>query len=166
MLILRAIFSCNALFRRYRQAPSSSGLAMNYLSFLLKRCTFSILLATLLPAVAWASGGGSEKAAALAPAPMQFTVNVSDAEESDRYLQVTMVFDLATPESTQRLAEIKPKVQHRIILLLSEEKVASLRTTQGKSELQERLRQELNGLLDETPRRGVRDVFFTDFIIQ
>lgn len=124
-----------------------------------------VVLVTAFPA--WASEhGGGEAAAPARPEPMQFTVNVGDPLADARYLQLTMEFDYAKPEVTQRLAAIKPKVQHRLILLLCGEDVASLRTTKGKQEVQERIVKELNDLIAETPRSGVRDVFFTNFIIQ
>lgn len=107
-------------------------------------------------------GGGG----ASGPAPMQFTVNVGNTGATLRVLQVTMVLEFAKPEAGHRLAELKPKVQHRIILLLSGENVASLRTLQGKQELQERIAADLNELIDETTKTGVHEVLFTNFIIQ
>lgn len=107
-------------------------------------------------------GGGSDKPAGFEP--LLFTVNVGEAV--DRYLQVTMAFDTATPEVAAQLGAIKPKIQHRIILMLCSESVDNLRTAKGKTDLQERIRTEINELIDEKPKKGVRDVFFTNFIIQ
>lgn len=107
-------------------------------------------------------GGGSDKPAGFEP--LLFTVNVGEAV--DRYLQVTMAFDTAAPEVAAQLAAIKPKIQHRIILMLCSESVDTLRTAKGKTDLQERIRTEINELIDEKPKSGVRDVFFTNFIIQ
>lgn len=106
--------------------------------------------------------GGSDKPAGFEP--LLFTVNVGEAV--DRYLQVTMAFDTAAPEVAAHLAAIKPKIQHRIILMLCSESVDTLRTAKGKTDLQERIRTEVNELIDEKPKSGVRDVFFTNFIIQ
>ena len=100
------------------------------------------------------------------PEPMLFTVNVGNSVETMKVLQVTIVPDFANPEAAHSLAEIKPKVQHRIILLLSSEEIASLQTVKGKQDLQGRLVKELNRLIDETVDTGVKDVFFTSFIIQ
>ena len=132
---------------------------------ILRRLVLFCALAAALPT--WASEhGGGEAAAPARPEPMQFTVNVGDPVADPRYLQVTMEFDYARPEATQKLAAIKPKVQHRLILLLCGEDVGSLRTTKGKQDVQDRIVKELNELIAETPRSGVRDVFFTNFIIQ
>lgn len=97
---------------------------------------------------------------------MQFTVNIGDTGSAGKFLQVTMVLEFANPEAEHHLTERKPKVQHRIILLLSGENVASLRTLKGKQELQERIADDLNQLIDETVKTGVKEVLFTDFIIQ
>ena len=113
-------------------------------------------------AVASEHGGGSDKPAGLEP--LLFTVNIGEA--ADRYLQVTVAFDTAGPEVATQLASIKPKIQHRIILMLCGESADTLRTAKGKTDLQERIRTEVNELIDEKPKHGVRDVFFTNFIIQ
>lgn len=136
--------------------PSSAALRQFAASLLLIAC------ATAAPA----SEHGGDAAKVAAPEPMQFTVNINDVSEGDRYLQLTMAFDAENPEINGRISAVKPKIQHRIILMLCDETVASLRSAQGKVGLQERIRKEVNELIDETPRKGVRDVFFTDFIIQ
>lgn len=130
-------------------------------SFLLK-CLFATVF--VLGVV---SGRASEHGgAADGPAPMQFIVNVGDSVATMRVLRVTIAVELARTEVAQLLRAIRPKVQHRMILLLSGEPLASLQTVKGKQELQERLLGEINGLIDETSETGVSDVFFTNFIIQ
>ena len=135
---------------------------MNCLSsVLLKRIVLIVFLLGALPALSSEHGG-----AASAPAPMQFIVNIGDSVATMRVLQVTIALEFAHAEAAQLLAAIRPKVQHRIILLLSSEQVASLQTVKGKQDLQGRLLSELNGLIDETSETGVSEVFFTNFIIQ
>ena len=114
-----------------------------------------------LPVFANDHGGG-----AAGPEPMKFTVNVGDPKTENRYLQVEMVLEFATPEAGIQLAAIKPKALHRIILLLSGEQIASLQTTKGKMELMERIAEDLNHLMDATAKTGVKEVLFTNFIIQ
>ena len=124
-------------------------------------CLRSLALAALLLGgmPVFASGGG--EGAAAGPAPMQFTVNVGT-----KMLQVEIVFEFATVEASHLLGAIKPKVQHRIILLLTSEDVPTLQTTKGKLDLQERLVKEMNGLIDETAETGVKEALFTRFIMQ
>jgi len=131
-------------------------------SFLLKRFVPALFLLSVLPALASEHGG----AASAGPTPMQFIVNVGDSLATMRVLQITIVLEIAHAEAAQLLATMRPKVQHRIILLLSSEAVADLQTVKGKQALQGRLLSELNGLIDETSDTGVSDVFFTNFIIQ
>jgi flagellar FliL protein len=136
---------------------------MNFL-FLssIKRFVLTLLIAVALPAFAAEHGGGG----AAGPEPMQFTVNIGNSVATMRVLQVTIALDFATPEAGHRIAELKPKIQHRIILMLSAEESGTLQTTKGKQDLQERLAKELNGLIGETEKSGIKDVFFTNFIIQ
>lgn len=129
---------------------------------LLRRLIPLAFLALATFATAAEHGGGSEKPAGFDP--LLFTVNIG--ESLDRYLQVTMAFDTAGSEVALKLAAIKPKIQHRIILMLCGESADTLRTAKGKTDLQERIRTEMNELIDEKPKNGVRDVFFTNFIIQ
>jgi flagellar protein FliL len=131
------------------------------LSFLLKRLVPTLFMLGVIPAMASEHGGGAP-----GPAPMQFIVNVGDSVATMRVLQVTIALEFAHADAGQLLAAIRPKVQHRMILLLSSEQVASLQTVKGKQELQGRMLDELNGLIDETSKTGVSEVFFTNFIIQ
>ena len=128
--------------------------------------SWRLLALVFLVLTSWAGaaehGGGSGKPAGLEP--LLFTVNIGEAV--DRYLQLTVAFDTAAPEVATQLAAIKPKIQHRIILMLCSETADTLRTAKGKTDLQERIRNEVNELIDEKPKKGVRDVFFTNFIIQ
>ncbi|MBI4740131.1 MAG: flagellar basal body-associated FliL family protein [Betaproteobacteria bacterium] len=120
-----------------------------------------VLLAFVLASLPVFAGGHGGGATSGLP-PLQFTVNLSTTQ----FLQVVMEFEFADPEVAQHLADLKPKVLHKIILLLSDLDVAALQTSKGKVELQERVVNELNGLLRETPKTGVREVFFTSFIVQ
>lgn len=133
----------------------------NYLFFLARPLLLAALLLTSVTATA--SGGGGESAA---PEAMTFTVNVGKTVEEMRILQVKIVLEYATPEAAHRFAEIKPKVQHHVILLLCGEEVSSLLSSEGKQSLQERIAEDLNKVLDETTKTGIQEVLFTDFIVQ
>lgn len=131
---------------------------------LVKSCMTALLLVSMLVLpVAQANdhGGGAS-----GPEPLKFTVNVASPNGVGRYLQVEMVFETAHPEAGQMIASLKPKVQHQIILLLSGENVDHLRTRQGKHELVEKIIEAVNKVIDETEKTGVKEVLFTNFIIQ
>ena len=131
------------------------------LGWLVGRVFLSLLLLTALPAFASEHGGGAS-----GPEPLPFVVNVGNSVETMRVLQVTIVLDFASPEVAHRVSEIKPKVQHRIILLLSSETIENLQTVKGKQDLQAKISKELNGLIEEQAETGIKDVFFTNFILQ
>jgi flagellar protein FliL len=119
------------------------------------------IILTSLPSLASEHGGG-----AAAPAPMEFTVNIGKAGAEMKFLQVEMVFEFANVEASHLLAAIRPKAQHHILLLLTSEDASSLQTTKGKLALQERIVGEMNSLIDETVKTGVKEVMFTKFIMQ
>lgn len=122
------------------------------------------LLAVLLQsplAMASDHGGG-----AAGPAPLKFLANLGDPANGGKYLQVQMVFDAASPEIEHEISVYLPKIQHALILLLSAEDASTLLTLKGKKDLMGNIVQEVNHLLHQTPARGVKEVFFTSFIIQ
>ena len=135
---------------------------MNYSVFSrLRRLAISIFISAALPAFAGDHGGGAGGGE-----PLQFTVNIGSSTSATRFLQVTMVFEFASLAAAARLALLKPKAQHRVILRLTHADVASLQTAKGKLALQKQITSDLNALLDETPKTGVKEVLFTSFIIQ
>lgn len=120
-----------------------------------------MMLLALWLAVAPAWAGGDAQGGGVAAA-LKFTTNLG----SSRYLQFEMVIDAATPEVMRELEVLRPRLQHRIILMLSEQTDEFLRTLKGKLELQARIQEIANQLIQETPKTGVKDVLFTSFIIQ
>ncbi|MFZ2266548.1 MAG: flagellar basal body-associated FliL family protein [Azonexus sp.] len=122
------------------------------------------MLACLLqaPAALASDHGGG----AAGPAPLKFIVNLGDPSNGGKYLQVQMVFETAAPEAEHLLAVYQPKIQHALILLLSSEEVATLLTLKGKKDLMAHIIETVNHLLHETEKTGIKDVFFTSFIIQ
>lgn len=115
------------------------------------------------PTFATGHEGGNE---ASSPEPMQFVLNSGKSADSMRYLAVKLVPDYASPEASRKFERIRPRMFHRIILSLSSLDTAVLMTSKGKRDLQESLVADLNGLLSETREAGIRDVFFTDFVVQ
>lgn len=114
----------------------------------------AILLA--LPAQASDHGGGG------APEPLVFTVNLGGGN----YLQFGLILEAATPEAAHELVAYRPKIQHEIILLLSDKTQEKLRTLDGKKELIEEIAEAANHVIHEDKKTGVKDILFTNFIIQ
>ena len=130
----------------------------------LRNCLSAVFVASvLLLPLAQANDHGGGPAG---PEPLRFTVNVSSENPGGKYLQVEMVFETVHPEAAQAIAALKPKVQHEMILLLSSENAERLRTRDGKNRLVEKIIEAVNKVIDETEKTGVKEVLFTNFIIQ
>ena len=130
------------------------------LKYLLSFCVLVFLVQA--PVVLANDHGGG----ASGPTPLKFIVNLGDPANGGKYLQVQMVFEGATPEIEHELSLYQPKIQHALILLLSSGDAATLLTLKGKKDLMENIVETVNGLLHETEKTGVKEVFFTSFIIQ
>ena len=109
-----------------------------------------------LPSQAGDQGGGG------GPEPLVFLVNLGPTT----FLNFGLILETATPEAAHELAAYRPKIQHEIILLLSEKDQAKLRTLPGKKELIEEIAETVNHVIHEDAKTGVKDVLFTNFIIQ
>lgn len=125
--------------------------------------SFFLLVFLVLAPLAQASdhGGGAS-----GPTPLKFIVNLGDPSNGGKYLQVQMVFEAAGPEAEHLLTVYQPKIQHALILLLSSEEATTLLTLKGKKELMANIVETVNHLLHETEKTGLKEVFFTSFIIQ
>lgn len=137
---------------------------MNFRITFLQLVSRLLVIALLIQApsvLANEHGGG-----AAGPTPLKFIVNLGDPMNGGKYLQVEMVFEGATPEVDHELGLYRPKIQHELILLLSSEQAANLLTLKGKKDLMANIIEKVNHLLHETEKTGVKDVFFTSFIIQ
>ena len=131
------------------------------MSWLAKTChslffAVFLVLTAALPAQAGGGGGAS------GPEPLRFTVNLGKT----KYLQVEMVLVGASPAIDQQLAALRPRVQHQIILLLTEQQPDRLFSREGKHVLIADIIDTVNRIIDENEKTGVHEVLFTSFIIQ
>lgn len=116
-----------------------------------------VVLASLgWPMAAMAGGGGG------APEPMVFTFNVG----GKAYVQFGLIFETGSPEAMHELVVYKPKIQHGIILLMSDKDEARLRTLEGKKELVGEIADLTNRIIREDRKTGVTEILFTKFLIQ
>lgn len=104
-----------------------------------------------------------------------FTVNLIP-ETGDQYLQVILALELEDATSEAALKTQTPKIRNNIMLLLSSKKASELLTKEGKENLADALKEEINEII-EPPQRNrkgekaastgpVVSVLFTSFIIQ
>lgn len=122
--------------------------------------TLALVLALSCPALPVVANEG-----AAAPEPIKLTVNLGDPARDGRYLQVEMVLEGAA-EVLHAVTAHKPKVLHELILILSSQESGRLLTLEGKHALAEAIVSGINKVLHESPKTGVQDVLFTNFIIQ
>jgi len=91
-----------------------------------------------------------------------FIVNLQD-RDADRYLKVTIVLDVQDENVKMELEKRLPQVKDAITTLLFTKTSNDLRTPEGIEELKEEILKRVNAIL---PIGGVKNVYFTDFVIQ
>ncbi len=112
------------------------------------------------------SASGEKKADADAQKPMSFLVNIGRTPASMRFLRADVVLEYANEVAAAHFGAARPKLMHHIIMQLSDSEVDAVATVEGKRDLQQRVGASLNEVFGATRETGVRDVFFTDFIVQ
>ncbi len=91
-----------------------------------------------------------------------FIVNLQD-KDADRYLKITIVLDVQDEKIKAELEKRLPQVKDAITTLLFTKSSSQLRTAEGIEELKEEILKRVNAIL---PIGGVKNVYFTDFVIQ
>lgn len=89
-------------------------------------------------------------------------VNLAD-QGGERYVKVSMQFELNSPEVTKELDLVKPKIKDMAIDLLSSKTYADLADNAGKQRLREELMFKANSIITQGK---VTKVYFTEFVIQ
>jgi len=80
-----------------------------------------------------------------------------------RYLKVTMEVEVAGPAVQTELAAAMPKVKDALLLLFSSKTFGDVATMDKKLELKLQVVERLNQILGKAK---VRDVYFTEFVVQ
>lgn len=142
-----------------------------------KGSKLTVLLVTLLSVVALATGGylfmrkrGVKPQQSQQPVSMRvlhlesFVLNLDDPEQKT-YLRIGI--DLGIEEAAgyakEKAEAPTAPVRDAILSVLSEAKASELSTAAGKAKLKKDIQQCLN---DRLPALRVREVYFTDFLIQ
>ncbi len=91
-----------------------------------------------------------------------FVANLAD-KDADRYIKVTIIMEVqdekVKEEATKRMPQIKDSINTLLFTKTSEE----LKSPEGIEKLKEEIIKRTNAIL---PLGGVKDVYFTEFIIQ
>ena len=100
-----------------------------------------------------------------------YTINLK-GEQGDQYLRLEMSAEFEDQQSADASKAYMPKIRHQTMQLLKGKPVAELNSKEGTDKLAKEIKDELNLILG-TPEKGekvptgpVKEVLFTDFVIQ
>ncbi len=117
------------------------------------------------PAVAQKAGTDA-KAAANTTGPMYsletFIVNLAE-ENGNRYLRVTMDLEMSDESVREEIKARLPQIRNALLMILPSKRIRDISTSQGKDALRQQIIDAINQLL---PKGKIRNVYFTEFVIQ
>ena len=117
------------------------------------------------------AGAKQEKEVKLAEPPVyvpleKFVVNLQP-EDGEQYLQIQFTLQVPTLEQVEVIKANMPKIQSRVLLLLSAKRASELSTPEGKRQLSSEIIASVNEpFVDKGQPQLVSDVLYTSFIIQ
>jgi flagellar FliL protein len=91
-----------------------------------------------------------------------FTVNLADSRGA-HFAKVDVEIEVEDDNVKQALAAIQPKIRDFIVIVLSSKTYEQVSSADGRDFLREEIRNKINGYL---PRGQIKDVYFTQFIVQ
>lgn len=91
-----------------------------------------------------------------------FIVNLQD-RDADRYLKISVVLEVQDEKIKMELEKRLPQIKDAITTLLFTKSSSELKTAEGIEQLKEEIIKRINAIL---PIGGVKNVYFTDFVIQ
>ncbi|WP_111414107.1 flagellar basal body-associated protein FliL [Billgrantia lactosivorans] len=96
-----------------------------------------------------------------------FTVNLADDDYGSRLLYTGISLKVGNDETREILDEHMPQVRSRLLMLFSGKQASELTTPNGKRHLSEEVITVLTEPLTEPqPSLEIKDVLFTEFIVQ
>jgi len=84
---------------------------------------------------------------------------------SRRIIKLGVLVEVIPKSLVEKVEEWKPKLHHQTLMLLSAKDIETLSSPEGKSALQEELRNAFASELKVAPE-DIRRVYFNDFVIQ
>lgn len=100
-----------------------------------------------------------------------YTINLK-GDQGDQYLRLEMSAEFEDMKAADTAKAYMPKLRNQTMLLLSGKQAAELNSKEGKEKLAKELKDEMNMVLGEpekgekVPHGPVKEVLFTDFVIQ
>jgi flagellar FliL protein len=86
-------------------------------------------------------------------------------QQTRRIMKVGVSLEVTSEKLIKEIERSKIKLQHQLIVTLTSTALSRISTIEGKTELQEELRQTFESQLQAEPG-DIRQVYFTEFIIQ
>ncbi|NPA52177.1 MAG: flagellar basal body-associated FliL family protein [Aquificae bacterium] len=91
-----------------------------------------------------------------------FIVNLAD-KDADRYLKIAIVLEIQDEKVKMEVEKRLPQIKDVITTLLFTKTSADLKSPEGLERLKEEILKRVNAIL---PIGGVKNVYFTEFVIQ
>lgn len=127
----------------------------------LRRIVALVLLACAVPSLASEHAAGDKP-----PEPMEFLVNIKRDNYRQGMLRIAIVLEYADSQLAAQFLRFRPKLMHRILLVLSDKASEELLSSKGKIDLKRQIVTEINQAFRETDPQAVKDALITDFVIQ
>lgn len=98
--------------------------------------------------------------------PTPFVVNLAE-NDSLNFLQVNAQLKVTRDEMKPHLSKHIPAIQHTVMMVLSEQRIADIKSVAGKQKLRESTLKEVQALLQQQLGDStITEIYFTGFIIQ
>jgi len=91
-----------------------------------------------------------------------FIVNLAD-KGGNRYLRVTMDFELANPELEAEINKRLPQLRDGILMILPSKRFDDISSVEGKIALRDEILEKLNSLLTQGK---ITNIYFKEFVVQ
>lgn len=91
-----------------------------------------------------------------------FVVNLAE-KGSNRYLRVTMEFELDTEILKTEIVQRLPQIRNAMLMILPSKMAADINTVDGKFALRDQIMDEINDFLTTGE---ITNIYFTEFVIQ
>jgi flagellar FliL protein len=108
-----------------------------------------------------AKGPGDTDGAVVTMQP--FIINLTDETGEPRYLKMTVAVELASHAWEKGFEHQTPRVRNALLMYMGNLKVGDILGTANRKALVDHLRTEVQAILG---KRGVHDVYLTEFVIQ
>lgn len=110
-------------------------------------------------------GGHEGPAAEMVFVPMEnFTVNLTGDQE--RFAQILITLAISDPKAQEIVKTRSPLIRDRVLKIIAQKTAEELLTPKGKSKLAKEILEAVRASLPADARKSIKEVLFTNFIVQ